>query len=119
MASSFLRPGCSPRRSSVYPSILSMTQVIENTHETGVMQPSALEDQLGDLKRLLEGNTYYSATSEPALGVEQTGQCAELAESVATLRQVIQDITALKSDLQGREKSAGMPGMCYEFGMPR
>ncbi len=111
MASSPLRPGCSPRRSSVYSSVLSMTQV-ENTHGMGASAP---KDQLGDLKRPLEGNL---ASSGPALGVEQTNPCAELAESVATLRRDVRDFTALKSDLQGRGQNTAMSGMCDEFGIP-
>lgn len=86
---------------------------MENQMETA--HPSVLEAQLEDLKRLLEGSAYCSGSVKPAPDDGKVDRCAELTETIATLQQQIQELTAIKSDAQGQRQNAAMTGTYYEL----
>ena len=83
---------------------------MENASQTETTRPPALEGQLEGLKRLLEGSDCCSGNLEPALDDKKTDRCAKLAESITMLQQKIEDLTALKSNLQGQRQNPAMTG---------
>lgn len=77
--------------------------------------PSALEGQLEDLKRLLEGSVRCSGSLKPAPDDKKMDRCGELTETITMLQQEIQDLTAIKSDVQSRRQNAAMTGTYHEL----
>ena len=81
----------------------------------GTTQPSALEGQLEDLKRLLEGSVYCSGSLRPAPDDRKMDRCAELTETIMMLQQENQDLTTVKSGIEGQRQNAAMTGTYYEL----